>query len=403
MKVENLRSEKNGNKPRVVATVNWEDCERPPMEVYFETSEEFACDLTCNPHSFLVGCIMPAFHHGEKRVFVDGEICPELRNGLFTAMSIMRHWYYDPQRPLVQIEAKTFSNIPFPRTQDRTAQFFSGGIDSLATLRANRLNYPLRHPGSIKDCLLIHGWAVTPDTRSEAFAEAVHSLSGVTQEVGATLIPVRTNVRLLEDDDHFFLNQFQAGILAAVAHALSCRFTVAVIASSGPNDPAHWGTHPLLDSHYGSYDLRIRHDNTFLTRLERTKLVAEWDTALQNIKLCPVNWPDRNCGHCEKCLRTRLALLTLGVLDRTEAFPHEEITAEEIKSVVQIRENALALTYRELIVPLREIGRRDLAQILEGKIHRYYDSEPGWKGRIKRFDRRHLHGHLTEFKRMLSL
>ena len=55
MKIENLRSEKRGDRSRVAATVIWEDCDRPTHEVYFETEEAFAKDLSCNPHSFLIG------------------------------------------------------------------------------------------------------------------------------------------------------------------------------------------------------------------------------------------------------------------------------------------------------------------------------------------------------------
>ena len=125
MKIENLRSEKEGNRARVAATVTWEDCDRPTQEVYFEVDEEFADGLSCNPHAFLVGCVMPALHHREERVFVDGEVCPELRDGLVTAMGLIRHWYYGPGHLLVQIEAKTRSNMPTARTPERAGSFLS--------------------------------------------------------------------------------------------------------------------------------------------------------------------------------------------------------------------------------------------------------------------------------------
>lgn len=66
MKIENLKSEKNADLARVAATITWENCDRPTQEIYFETTEAFAQDLTCNPHAFLVACIMPAMRHGEK-------------------------------------------------------------------------------------------------------------------------------------------------------------------------------------------------------------------------------------------------------------------------------------------------------------------------------------------------
>ena len=71
VKIENIRSEKKANGAEVAATVTWEDCSRPPQEVYFETDETFADSLSCNPHAFLVGCIIPAMHYGEERIFMD--------------------------------------------------------------------------------------------------------------------------------------------------------------------------------------------------------------------------------------------------------------------------------------------------------------------------------------------
>ncbi|WNN89366.1 hypothetical protein [Gloeocapsopsis dulcis] len=103
MRIENLRSDKNGNLARVTATVIWEDCDRPTQEIYFETTEAFAQGLSCNPHTFVSACIMPAMHHGESRISIRcAEICPELRNGLITAMSWIRQWY-GSERKLVQI------------------------------------------------------------------------------------------------------------------------------------------------------------------------------------------------------------------------------------------------------------------------------------------------------------
>jgi hypothetical protein len=51
------------------------------------------------------------FHYGEKRISIDAEICPELRAGLVTAMTWLRHWYYDPAWELVRIEANTRSGL----------------------------------------------------------------------------------------------------------------------------------------------------------------------------------------------------------------------------------------------------------------------------------------------------
>lgn len=397
MKIENLRSD--AELSRVAATVIWEDCDRPTQEIYFETSQEFAQDLTCNPHAFLVACIMPAMRHGEKRVFIDAAICPELRNGLMTAMSWMRQWY-EPGRKLVQIESKTKSYLPKPRPPERAGFFFSGGVDSLATLRANRLDFPPEHPRSIKDGLLIYGLEVEDP---EVFQQVVSSMSEIAQDADVRLIPVSTNVRHLDEDWGFWGKEFQGAVLAAVAHALSQRITLVTIPSSF--DIAHlypYGSHPLLDPNYSSSDLRIQHDSILLSRLAKTRLVADWDVALQNLRVC--NKTEQllpgalNCGECEKCLRTMTGLIALRMLDKTRAFPKVDVSEALLVAKAFIKNPPYAgSSYQEMIEPLAAQGRHELVRGIKCLIARYYREE-----RLRQIDRKFLQGNLLKLYKMFA-
>jgi hypothetical protein len=81
------------------------------------------------------------------------------------------------------------------------------------------------------------------------------------------------------------------------------------------------GSHPLLDPEYSSYGMRIRHRDYEMSRLEKIKIVSQWDIAFQNFRVCLANVPDRlNCGKCEKCVRTMTELTALGLLHKTRAF-----------------------------------------------------------------------------------
>jgi hypothetical protein len=411
MKIEGLRSEKNGDRVRVAATVSWEDCDRPTHEVYFETEEAFAEGLSCNPHAFLMGCAIPAMHYGEERLFIDAEICPELRDGLMTAMSWLRHWFYEPDRALVRIEAKTRSSLPTPRTPERAGFFFSGGIDSFATLRANRLNFPPEHPWSIKDGLLVYGLELdTP----EAFKCVLDLLSPTALDLGITLVPVYTNLYLIyrpEDaanDFSFWTKEFQGAALAAVAHAFAQRLTVVSIAASDDIVNLYpYGSHPVLDPNYSSVDLRVRHDGVALSRLAKTRLVAEWDVALQHLRVCnrfQLYQPDRlNCGQCEKCVRTMLGLVVLGVLDQTCAFPTDDVSAELVQAVVHLSRDTVHY-YRELIAPLAEKHRHDLVRVIEHKMAEYHrrPKMANWITSIRQFDQQYLNGNLVRVKRLVS-
>lgn len=413
MRVENLRFEKNGATAKVVATVIWETYPRPVQELYFETIQEFADSISCNPHAFLVACIMPAMHFGEERILIEGEICPELKDGLINVMHWMRLWYYEPTKELPRIEAKTSSGHPLPRTPERAGFFFSGGIDALATLRANRIHYPPDHPGSIKDGLIVCGLEVND---AKAFDYVVSSLSVLAKEAKLTLIPVYTNIRIVGPDDishfwDFWEDEFMGAAFSAIGHVFSKRLTV--VSESSDHDIPNiypFSSHPLINPNYSSSDLKIRLENIALSRFERTELVANWDVAVQHLRVC--NRPQYykpgllNCGACEKCIRTMLTLQTLGVLEKASTFPIHDVTVEQIEKTGPLAPNTFFF-WSDLIEPLTKQGRHDLLRAVEQKIERYHQAEK--RNRLRKsyiepiieYDEQKLGGMLRKLKRLI--
>ncbi|MBD2567390.1 hypothetical protein [Anabaena lutea] len=370
MKISNFRSEQEGNLFKVAATIVWEDRDRSPQDIYIATTQEFAKDLSCNPHSFLVACIMVAFYYGEKRIYIDAEICPQLIENLNTATALVKHWYKS-DRSRLKIEAKIKTSIETPTTDDRAAIFFTGGIDTLATLRLNRTNYPLTHPGSIKDGLFIYGFA---DTTLENFEKAYNSFDEITKDAGITLIPVYTNIyshiKDLEYESIGFWRDYQTGAaLSAIAHAFNKRITSASISSSDEIQYlAPWGTHPLLDPNYSSYDLKIRHEYINFSRFSKTKIVSEWDVALQNLRVCDelnLTAGYLNCGKCAKCVVTMTQLLSLGLLKKTNVFPVNDISAELIIKKANIKHWDEEAYYLKLVDLLQDQNRDDLIQAIK--------------------------------------
>ncbi|WP_341531516.1 hypothetical protein WKK05_36110 (plasmid) [Nostoc sp. UHCC 0302] len=367
MKISNFKTYTKDNFARVAATITWEDRNRPSEEIYVATTQEFAKDLSCNPNTFLLACTIVAFHYGEKRIFIDAEdaeICPELRDGLITSMHWMRSWY-KIKRNIVQIEAKTNLKVSNTAKPERAGMFFSGGIDTFSTLRNNRLKFSLEHPASIKDGLIVHGIS---DTNLEEFENAVISLTPVAKDAGINLIPVYTNMyKHIKDLEYknfeFWRFYFGGSALSAIAHAFTPRLNLVYIASSSEIENIEpWGSHPLTDPNYSSYDLQIKYDSVYLSRLEKTKLVVDWDIAFKKLRVCDILvLPPGylNCGKCGKCIITMATLTALDTLHKTDVFPIKEFSKDLLlKANLQtVLEKA---KYRSLIPLFASIGRQDL-------------------------------------------
>jgi hypothetical protein len=177
----------------VGATVTWEDSDRPVREFISKQrrSLQGVYPVIRMPSLLPVYC-SPA----KTKKDLDGRNMPELLEGLTNVMSYIRHWYYSPDRELVKIEGRIQSGRgSYP--SERAGFFLSGGIDSLAALRRNRLNFPQEHDSSFKDALCVYGLNIESDINPVTFAHAINALTEVTKDAGATLIPVYTNIRIL--------------------------------------------------------------------------------------------------------------------------------------------------------------------------------------------------------------
>ena len=169
-----------------------------------------------------------------------------------------------------------------------------------------------------------------------------------------------------------------------------------------------------MDTAYGSCDLRIEHVGITLSRLAKVQLVADWEVAFQNIMVCtrPMKIAEGmlNCGTCEKCIRTMTELTAIGALAKTNAFIENDISSK-LLSTAAITSKYQVSCYRDLLGPLKERGRHDLARTIKYIIARKPVNLLGIRlldrlgrvrtERIKKFDEKYLGGCLAGVKRKL--
>jgi hypothetical protein len=379
------------------------------VELFFETDARGAADLAPEPEAFLTACILPAMRDRERRVRIEGALCRRLAAGVTQAIGVLRRFHGPPREP-VTIEPTEGWRAIAPRRPERAAFFFTGGVDSLDLLRRDRLAHPAGHPASLAEGLSTFGHLCPTDTRTLRWNEASGAvLESVAAAQGFRLTRVRTNIWELAPDVGFLAEESLASALASTAHAFRARWSAISIASS--RDTARErlrGTSPLIDPLFGSGALDVRYDSNPATRLERLAGIAAAPRGLlEDLVVCLAfpTPPGINCGECEKCVRTMTTLVAIGELSRARRFPHREVTPEMVRAV-SIGEHD-ADYWRDLMPPLAARGRIDLIEAVrekleESRVQGQWSADTGWKGSLRRLDRRYLGGRLLRMRRRLS-
>jgi hypothetical protein len=380
MRIENLRTEELGETRRVAADIIWETAQKPSQILYFEAPYPYAEDLQPSANAFVLASLPFAVWLGEKQIFVEGSICPRLYAGLEAAMAIYALWF-DHCQPLT-IEPQEGLKPIYPRTNRHTATLLSGGIDGLTTLRNNRLNYPLDHPESIRECLLLFGVneydfkGSTPvPERLSAFEFVKERLTHLGKTENFELIPIHVNARSICPSYECFTSIGFGAANMAIAHAFDNRFSKVLFASGGDGvNPPPEGGNPLLINNFSSTAVQAQMEDIRMTRTQKLSVLANWQPALSlmqpchQIKVLPKE--KINCGYCEKCIRTMLGLLILGKLTEADAFMENDVTPEMINNI-PIATEAKAIFLQSLIQPLENIGRQDLVQATKLKILKF--------------------------------
>ncbi len=334
-------------------------------------STEAPHSLEADPNGFLLGAFLPAWTAGERRIRVEGAICPLLAANLTIAASVFRTWFTDlPAPPSIEAD---FEYRP-PGT--RTAAFLSGGVDSLAMVRSLTSLRPPGHPDRPSAAVVVdyqHVGGLSREETDARFTRSVATSREVCAGMGLGVIPVRSNFCLLNGNMRFWMHRYHGAFLASMAHFLGREFRLFSIASSRPaTNLAPWGSHAQLDPFYSSQHVRISHEGVELSRLQKVEVLRDWPAALDRMYVCTSNTSNGvNCGICEKCVRTRLHLLVAGSLKAAGAFAAGDVSEGEVRAV-RIRSDYACVAYEEALPHLRRLGRDDLAAAAEVVVGHYY-------------------------------
>jgi hypothetical protein len=301
---------------RLRARVEYESGSPASEEYWLDVPNEHADALPTTGDPWLCWLAPLAATMGESLTVhapVDGLLLKNVRD----LIGVWTSWYSHLHNIQIRVESSE-ELVELPA--DKTAAFFSGGVDSFFTA--------LRHTGRgelerhVPLDTLIFVWGFDIDIlNGPAWETALASNIAVAHALDLSLIPVVTNLRETRFAEADWTKLTHGAALGGVAQALSGRFrTVLVPSSASLRDIRPWGSHPHTDPLFSSTRLRVVHDGAEYRRAEKTESIARSDLALQHLRVCYRSTDGTNCGECKRCYRTMLALEAVGALERCATF-----------------------------------------------------------------------------------
>ena len=285
-------------------------------EIYFRFPPSCADFLAEGPEPFLCGLLVPAMSLGARLISRIPVSAAMLRG--FRRAQVALHYMYPDLLRVIPVEAPIRSG-PTPHPGRLMGSFFSCGVDSFYTVLDNR-EHPKPGNPPLTHLLFMRGLETVPSEERDAEQSAAIARDAA-QSLGLTLLEGETNLRSFFPVDW---GPWNGTGLAATAHALGRGFGVFLI----PAGSRYWtvsppvGSHPLIDESCSTEWTRIHNDGAHATRARKLTAMAGSDLMLSHLRICTQNRSGpRNCGRCNKCLRTMVAMEAVGMLERAVTLP----------------------------------------------------------------------------------
>lgn len=304
-----------------------------PDRMTFSIARSSGLKFSDRSDAFLAG-MLPIAMRLRQRIKIDGEVSTRLAHGLENYQDVLCAWWPDIFRR-VEISAAKFDLREKDARPDGVGSSFSGGVDSFSAVMELRPQVSRYPEFSITHALMINGFGNFNDlNRSGVSGQMQRFYANALKQWGVPLVMVHSNLRPFRRavfSSREVAYSYSAS-LASCAHALSPvfgRFNIPGWATNRYEDLAPEGSHPILDHHLSSDQLQVLHFGTSLSRSEKIERLATEAPVRQSLFACfrpPVFAADsgrvKNCGRCEKCLRTITILDIIGQLGAVQTFSH---------------------------------------------------------------------------------
>ena len=308
---------------RIVVGATFEDWQGEKKELWYKVNSRHKEQITQSCDPFVVGLIFTGMRQGTNLV-VHGEVSPSLLRNLEEFQAAWRCWRPE-QYHKIEIIAEKEVEQEKNRENNKSIMAFSGGVDSCFTAwRHHRGCGRLTH--NLRTGIMVYGFDI-PLGKNDIFEMAAEKSRKMLESIGMELITIETNFRQLDDN---WEDAHGAG-LASCMTLLSGGFSSGLIGSSDPYQKLNlpWGSNAVSDWMMSSDNFSIINDGAGFDRNQKVRNIANWPEAKKYLRVC---WEgeqkDRNCGRCEKCIRTILNFRAMGI--RLPECFENDVTDEQI-------------------------------------------------------------------------
>ncbi len=330
--ITDIRHRTRGRTSRISAQVQ-------DRVLWFESDD---IELAPRPEVFACALLIPALHAG-LTLSLDQPLSTTWLTNCRQLLRIYNQWWgypeYLPLAPPGDLGRKPISL--------KTSLCFTGGVDSFYSL--------LRSGNEIDFLVNIQGFVDTPLQDVRRLRAIEGSIREVAHQTGKHPVFVRTNFLDLPLVARTDWERAHGGGLTAIGHALANVVARHLVSSSHMLETAKpWGSHWMTDHLWSSASMQIIHVGAELQRFQKLREIAQEPLLWDHLHVCWQNLaPEGNCSRCDKCLRTRIALLECGGLDNFRSLAGANTLARDI--------DALPIASGEMRVHRRvlETGRID--------------------------------------------
>lgn len=261
--------------------------------------------------AFVAGLILYAMKINDE-IVVEGPISSKLARNLKYYMHVMRMFY--PSLHVVPLHTPHTDPLRHCARGTAVGSSFTTGIDSYCTLW-NKFKNEEIETNRITHLFYVYagqgGWREL-DGRT-LYQKNLEIVKEAANRLNLELVVVESNL------DHFygfgdFINTLGPRIFSCVL-LLQKLFSIFHIPSTYTySNPKAQGSTPLGDHLLSTEVLDIVHDGAQYRRLEKTKIISQWEITHSIFSVCNQNSLDgkMNCSSCEKCLRTMITLDMMG-------------------------------------------------------------------------------------------